>query len=116
MPNPNDETAPHFEMLRLAMGHGISQACAVAARLGIADRLGKGARTSDDLTSEVGADARALYRLLRCCASVGVFAKLPGSRFALTPLEETLRSNAPDSLRDLLIAETAPGHWLPWGR
>jgi len=64
----------------------------------------------------VGANADALYRLLRCCASVGVFAEQEGRRFALTPVGETLRSGGPGSLRDFLIAETAPGHWLPWGR
>src|SRR5205807_9815106 len=35
---------------------------------------------------------------------------------SLTPLGETLRSNTPGTLRDFVIAETAPGHWLPWGR
>src|SRR6185369_7074221 len=39
----------------------------------------------------------------------------PGS-FALTPVGECIRSDSPGTIRDLLIAETAPGHWLPWGR
>jgi hypothetical protein len=34
----------------------------------------------------------------------------------LTPLGETLRSDVHGSMRDIVIAETAPGHWLPWGR
>ena len=34
----------------------------------------------------------------------------------LTPLGETLRSDVPGSIRDFIIAETAPGHWLPWGK
>ena len=32
------------------------------------------------------------------------------------PLGDTLRTNSHGSLRDFIIAETAPGHWLPWGR
>ena len=114
-PNPN-AVPPPVQMLKLAMGYWVSQACAVAARLGIADRLAGGARASDELAREVGANPDALYRLLRCCASVGVFAEQEGRRFALTPVGDTLRSGGPGSLRDFLIAETAPGHWLPWGR
>jgi hypothetical protein len=103
-------------MLKLAMGYWVSQACAEVARLGVADRLAGGARSSDDLAREVGANPDALYRLLRCCASVDVLTEQSGRRFALTPVGETLRSGGPGSLRDFLIAETAPGHWLPWGR
>jgi phospholipid N-methyltransferase len=36
-------------------------------------------------------------------------------RFCLTPLGEKLRSNVPGSMRDIAVAVTAPGHWLPWG-
>src|SRR4029077_19131563 len=91
--NPNPTAArPPVQMLKLAMGYWVSQACAVAARLGIADRLAGGARASDELAREVGAHPHALDRLLRCCASVGVFAEQTGRRFALTPVGDTLRS------------------------
>jgi SAM-dependent methyltransferase len=36
--------------------------------------------------------------------------------FGLTPLGDTLRSDAPGSVRNYAITETAAGHWLPWGR
>ena len=115
-PNPINDVPPPVQMLKLAMGYWVSQACAEVARLGIADRLAGGARPSDELARDVGANPDALYRLLRCCASVGVLHEQAGKRFALTPVGETLRSGGPGSLRDFLIAETAPGHWLPWGR
>ncbi len=107
---------PPMQMLTIAMGHWISQACAVVARLGIADRLGETTRSSHELAEEVGADADALYRLMRCCASVGVFTEHAGRRFALTELGATLQSTAVGSLRDFITAVTAPPHWLPWGR
>jgi SAM-dependent methyltransferase len=34
----------------------------------------------------------------------------------LNPLGETLLSEGPGSVRNFAITETAPGHWLPWGR
>ena len=116
MSNPSSEIPPPVQMLKLAMGYWVSQACAVSARLGIADRLANGPRSSEELASEVGANPDALYRLLRCCASVGVFTEQAGRRFAQNAVSETLRDGRPGSLRDFLIAETAPGHWLPWGR
>jgi SAM-dependent methyltransferase len=64
----------------------------------------------------VGADPQALYRVLRLLASLGVFDEVAPGSFGLTPLGATLRSDAPGSVRNFAITETAPGHWLPWGR
>src|SRR4029077_17444270 len=71
---------------------------------------------SDDLAEAVGANPQALYRVLRLLASLGVFTEVAPRTFGLTPLGETLRSDAPGSVRNFAITETAPGHWLPWGR
>jgi hypothetical protein len=116
MSNPSLEIPPPLQMLKLATGYWVSQACAVFARLGIADQLAKGPRASADLAREVGVNADALYRLLRGCASVGVVTESAGRTFSLTAVGGTLRSDVPGSLRDFIIAETSPGHWLPWGR
>ena len=110
------QAPPAASMMGLITGYWVSQAVGVVALLGVADQLGEGGRDSDELARAVGAEPRALYRVLRLLASLGVFAEsVPGS-FALTPLGETLRSDAPDSVRNFAITETAPGHWLPWGR
>ena len=58
----------------------------------------------------------ALYRVLRLLSSVGVFTQVAPRSFGLTALGETLRSDAPGSVRNFAITETAPGHWQPWGR
>jgi SAM-dependent methyltransferase len=54
--------------------------------------------------------------VLRLLASLGIFVEVAPGSFGLTPLGETLRSDAPGSVRNFAITETAPGHWLPWGR
>jgi SAM-dependent methyltransferase len=54
--------------------------------------------------------------VLRLLASIGVLTEAVPGTFALTPLGDTLRSDAPGSVRNFAITETAPGHWLPWGR
>jgi SAM-dependent methyltransferase len=103
-------------MFQLITGYWASQAVGVAARLGVADQLTDGPRSSHDLARAVGADPQALYRVLRMLASIGLFTETVPDAFALTSLGATLRTDAPGSLRYFAIAETAFGHWAPWGR
>jgi hypothetical protein len=110
------EVPPPVAMMGLITGYWVSQAVGVAALLGVADHLSEGSRSSDEVAASVGADPQAVYRVLRLLASVGVFSEPTPGSFALTPLGETLRSNVPGSVRNFAITETAPGHWLPWGR
>lgn len=110
------DVSPPAAMMGLITGYWVSQAVGVVAQLGVADELGGGPRGSDEVARAVGADPQALYRVLRLLASVGVFAEVAPRSFGLTPLGETLRSSVPGSVRNFAITETAPGHWLPWGR
>jgi SAM-dependent methyltransferase len=107
---------PPEAMMELITGYWVSQAIGVVALLGVADALDDGPQPSEDIARVVGADAPALYRVLRLLSSLGVFVEGPPRWFALTPLGETLRSDSPVSMRNFAITETAPGHWLPWGR
>jgi hypothetical protein len=100
----------------MMMGLWVSQILSATAQFGVADAIARGVTASDDLAREVGADPQALYRLLRGAATAGLLVETASRTFALTPLGECLRSDAPGSMRDLIIAECAPGHWLPWGR
>jgi hypothetical protein len=92
-----------------------AKAAAAAASLRIPDVLAHGPKSADEVARAIGADPSAVYRLMRGVASIGVLAAEPGGRFSLTPVGELLRSDAPGSMRSLLVAEMAPGHWLPWG-
>src|SRR5215218_2382624 len=110
------DVPPPFAMMGLITGYWVSQAVGVVALLGVADQLGEGPRQSDEIARAVGADPQALYRVLRLLASIGVFTEESPGSFGLTPLGETLRSDAPGSVRNFAITATAPGHGLPWGR
>ena len=102
--------------MRLITGYWLSQAVGVAAHLGIADALAAGSRTSEELGKELSAHPKSVYRLMRLLTSIGVFSQDSGDHFTLNPLGETLLSGASGSVRNFAITETAPGHWLPWGR
>lgn len=114
MHNPN-AIPPPAAAIGLVAGMWAAKATAVAANLGIPDQLAHGPKTAEEVAKAIDADASAVYRLMRAVASVGVLTAEPEHRFALTPLGAALRSDVPGSMRSFLIAETAPGHWLPWG-
>ena len=108
---------PHVVLLQTTLfAMWGAQVASAAAQLGLADFIASGVHASDDLAREAAADPAALYRLLRACATIGLVVETSPRRFALTPVGECLRSDRPGSMRDIVIAETAPGHWLPWGR
>jgi SAM-dependent methyltransferase len=103
------------QMMRMLTGYWVSQALYVAAKLGLADSLKDGPRTAADLAAATKAHPKALYRLLRALASVGVFAEDDRHRFTLTPLAECLRSDVPGSQRSLAIM-AGEEHYQAFGR
>src|ERR1051325_3094719 len=102
-------------MLQIISGFWISRAVYVIAKLGIPDLLKSGPKTAEELASETSMHAPSLYRILRALASVGVIRSDEGKRFALTPLSETLVTDAPGSLRWFAISELGQEHYPAWG-
>jgi len=85
-------------MNELILGAWTSQAITTAADLGVADALASGPLPLDELADKVGADPDALRRLLRALTSRDIFALRADGRYALTPLADLLRSDAPVSM------------------
>ncbi|MGP0072757.1 MAG: methyltransferase dimerization domain-containing protein [Bryobacteraceae bacterium] len=108
------ELPPPVAMLQMVQGLWVSRGVYVAAKLGIADLLKDGPKSSAELANATGTDASALYRLLRALDSVGVFLEESDGRFALTPLGATLRTDVPGSLRYLVIEELGENHYPAW--
>src|SRR5919198_4583643 len=100
---PGQGMPPTAAMMGLITGYWVSQAVGVAAKLGVADVLADGPQPVEDIARAVGANGSALYRVLRLLASLGVFQEGPPGSFGLTPLGETLRSEAAGSVRDYAI-------------
>lgn len=104
------------QMLDLITAYWTSQLVFVAARLGLADQIGKGARTAAELATAVAADADRVHRVLRALAAAGVVVEKSGGRFALTPLGATLRSDVPFSMRNFALMMVDDYNWLSWGK
>ena len=103
-------------MSRLLGGYRLTQLLYVAAELGVADALAAGPVRVEDLATAVHADPDALYRVLRTLASHGIFAEVERRVFASTPLSDTLRTDAPGSLRAHAVTYGQPWWWNAFGR
>jgi hypothetical protein len=108
------ETPPAQRMMQMITGYWGTQIVGAIATLGIVDHIAAGARDAGAIARACSADAGAMLRLLRAAQSLGLFTCSDGT-YAVTPLGETLGSGA-GSMRGMAIVQSAPGHWLPWGR
>ena len=101
-------------MLQIISGFWISRAIYAITKLGLPDLMKDGPKTADELAAATDSHATSLFRLLRALASVGIVTSEDG-RFGLTPLSETLVTDAPGSLRWFAISELGQEHYPAWG-
>jgi hypothetical protein len=112
---PPHGPSPFQALMGLLHGRIISHAVSVAAEIGVADHVEATPTPVARLAAATGANADALYRVLRALASVGVFTESEGRAFALTPLSSLLRSDAPGSLRSMARMLNRPPNHGAWG-
>jgi hypothetical protein len=91
-----------------------ARACYAAAKLRIPDLLADGPRTGDELAQAVEAHPRALYRVLRALAAVGLLTEEPRERFGLSELGAKLRSDVPGSMRSWVEFSSSPFYLEAW--
>jgi hypothetical protein len=89
--------------MQILTGKWVSSAVSAIAKFGIADHLEHGPKTIKELAAATGTQEQALYRVLRTCASIGIFAELEDGRFENTPLSNPLRTNAVPCVRHLAM-------------
>jgi hypothetical protein len=109
------QAPPPIAMLQLISGFWISRGIYITAKLGLADLIKDGPKTSTELATATGTHAPSLFRVLRALASVGIFTQDDQDRFGDTPLLQTLRSDVPGSLRAFAMTELGEEHYPAWG-
>ncbi|MFD6950243.1 methyltransferase [Nocardiopsis sp. TSRI0078] len=82
----------------------------VAATLRLADHIGEGTDTTEQIADATSTDSGTLDRLLRHLCSVGVLRRLEPCRYAITEKGDCLRDDHPSGLRARLDTEGAEGH------
>ena len=116
-PPPSSMTlSDNDRMMEMINGYWITQIVNAAATYALADHLAEGPATAAKIAEMANTDPSATFRLLRACASLGLATYDGESRFTATSLLNTLRTDNPQSLRDLAMLMAGPANWLPWGR
>ena len=115
MPDAHNSVPPHVQMIRMATAYWVSQLVYTAARIHLADHLANGPRSAAELAPVIAANPRALHRFMRTLASFDILTQDESERFALTPLGDALKSDAPGSARSTILAMTGPWMWQSWG-
>jgi hypothetical protein len=101
---------------QMIMSFRVTQMIHVAAKLHIADKLAGGPQTASQLAAATGAEPRALYRLLRALAAVGLFREIGDGAFVLTPVGQALRKDAAGSAHGLALLYGEEWLWQAYGR
>lgn len=104
----------HAGMFQLLNGMFVAGTISCLAQLGIPDLVEHGPKSAEELASQIGADSRAVYRLMRATASVGVLSEGADGKFSETPLSAVLRSNAKPSLRAFAMMHAREWHGRGW--
>ena len=100
----------------LVNGFMASQAVHAFTLLGAADLIGAGRRPAEELAEATGTNPQALYRLLSALAAMGILDEDGNQSFALTPLGDGLRSDAPGSIAGWVELVGTPDFWQNWGQ
>lgn len=105
---------PEQRIRQMVGGFWISRCLFAAAKLGLADHLANGGRSAGEVAAAIGTNEQATFRLMRALAGVGLL-RSGNERFELTPLGDCLRSDAPGSMRWLILAELGDDRYEAWG-
>lgn len=113
---PSHDLPPQVVLMQSLFGMMVTKSVSAVAALGVPDALEGGPLYYTDLAEAVGADQRALHRVMRMLSGAGIFAETRPGTYSLTPVSDLLRTNAPGSMRGLAVMITTRSHWDPWGR
>lgn len=102
--------APHEQILSIILGYWQANVLALATKLGLADLLAEGPLPVEELANRTGANAQALFRMLRALESIGIFAQTGHRTFANTSSSEILRKDSPNSQAPLILHQICRGH------
>lgn len=115
-PQASDTAALSAQMTQMVYGFWVSRCLHAVAELGLADVIGDGSKTAEELAAATGTHPEALRRLLRMLSGLGVMVKDESTqRFGLTPLGTMLRKDSPGSVYGTLLSQGHALSWQAWG-
>jgi hypothetical protein len=92
-----NQPVPHEQILSIILGYWQANTVGLAVKLGLADFLAEGPVKVEELAVLTGANAPALFRMMRALETIGIFTQTDHHTFANTPVSELLRKDNPES-------------------
>lgn len=111
---PNKLTPPPFRLMQIGSAFWLSRALYVATKLGLADALGEGEKSTTELATALALHEEHLYRLMRMLAANGIFAERSHRVFCNSPMSDYLRDTHPKSVRSMILMHNDPVMTSPW--
>ncbi|MFI0737473.1 methyltransferase [Streptomyces sp. NPDC021100] len=105
---------PQAVVQRLMWGHALSYLLDTVLRLGVADRLGDGEATAEELAAHCGTLPDPTVRTLRAMVPLGLLDEVRPGVFRLTPAGALLREDHPESMAAVLRVFTNPAMVGAW--
>lgn len=106
----------YAQMFQMIHGYTVSQIVHTVALYSLPEHLAQGPATPAEIAEAESLNPDATFRLMRACASIGLMTYDGHSKFAATPLLNTLHKDDANSLRGFALLQPAPVNWLPWGQ
>jgi hypothetical protein len=104
----------HQEMMDLILGYWATQTIRAIADLSLADHLADGSLTAAEIAGQEGTSVDSTFRLLRAGVGLGLVTADADERFYGTERLDTLRKDAPRSLRPIVLSFNDPELWQRW--
>lgn len=104
---------PQLQVMRLGLGYQTTALVYTFTKLGLADHLADGQKTSTELAKLTGAHPESLLRFLRASAAFDLCAIVDPETFASTPATDCLRSG-PKSLQGFALGMGQQAHLRPF--
>jgi O-methyltransferase domain/Dimerisation domain len=98
----------------VALGMRASRALEAVARLGVADVLADGPRSSGEIAAATSTDALSIRRVLRALAAFGIFEEREPDLFALNQAADMLRTEASRSMKAGAMFLAGDLRWRLW--
>lgn len=90
-------------LARLLFGYKATQCLYVAAKLNIADHLKSHPLSIDELAKLTNTNQDALYRVMRCLSTLGIFDENNQKIFGLNAAAEDLHSDSENTMKDFVV-------------
>src|SRR5262249_39034957 len=98
------QPAGYMRVAELLMGSRITRALDVVVDRGIADLIGDGVMSAEEMEAGAGMPAASVRRLLRALSYVGVFVEHADGRFSNSDASTYLRKDHSPTLREMSLA------------